>query len=313
MQHISVLKDEVEEYLALEEGQVIVDGTLGLGGHSLLILNKIGTNGHLIVFEQDSRNLQEAQKRLKQYEGQITYFHDNFCTLKSRITGSDYDSVDAVFLDLGLSSPHVDEAERGFSFMQEGPLDMRFDQRKSLTAAEIVNEWEEEDLARIFRDYGEERMAKKVARLICGRRKEQEFRTTTDLADFLENVLPKKRSKRASTAHPATKVFQALRIAVNEELEVLQDVLEQAMEVVKVGGRIVILTYHSLEDRIVKHFFKELERPKAVGEEAIYSNYGEPIVQNLTKKPVIPSEEELSLNPRSRSAKLRAYKKLKNN
>lgn len=308
MEHLSVLKSDVQKFLQLELGDVVVDATLGLGGHSLDILKAVGERGKLIAFEQDERNLEEAKQRLRAYEKQIVYIHDNFCNLKTRVTGSGVDQVDAILFDLGLSSPHVDEAERGFSFMKEAPLDMRFDQRQSLTAERVINEYEEEKLAEIFHIYGEEPMGRKIARMICERRKDKLFSSTVELADYVAGLVPKKFAKKV---HGATRVFQALRIEVNDELEVLKTALEESMEILKVGGRVVIIAYHSLEDRIVKHFFKDLERPVAVGEESIYSNFADPFVENLIKKPVVPSDEEIKENPRSRSAKLRAYKKLK--
>lgn len=311
MEHISVLKSAVQKYLGLEEGNLVVDGTLGLGGHALEILSAIGKDGVLIGFDQDRQNLEEAKKRLKAYEKQIVYINDNFRYLKTRLTENDIDQVDAILLDLGISSPHVDEADRGFSFMKEGPLDMRFDLDGRLTAADVVNGYEEVELAKIFFLYGEERLSRKFARFICERRKEKSFKTTTDLANFIESKAPKKYGGRKAKLHPATQIFQALRIEVNDELSALKEVLEQGMEVLEIGGRFVIISYHSLEDRIVKQFFRELERPKTVGEENLYRNFGEPIVERITKKPVTPDEEEVKVNPRSRSAKLRAYKKLK--
>ncbi len=310
MEHLSVLKQEVIDYLGLSEGGVVVDATLGLGGHSAEILKKIGDSGKLIAFDQDERNLKEAKERLKEYK-QVVYVRDNFCYLKSRLQANGVEEIDAILFDLGLSSPHVDESERGFSFMKDGPLDMRFNLDNPLTAAEIVNEYPEEDMLKIFYVYGEEKYGRKIASAICKRRVDQKFETTVELATFIESVVPKKRTGKGSKSHPATKVFQALRIAVNDELEVLSEVLDQAMEVLKVGGRVVVISYHSLEDRIVKHFFKELLKPKAEGEEAIYSNYADPIVEAVTKKPVKPTVEELNQNPRSRSAILRAYKKIK--
>lgn len=300
------MKEDVEKFLDLHGGETVADLTLGLGGHSEIILNKIGKNGHLYAFEQDARNLKEAEIGLSGYKDQITYIHDNFRYLKNRVTGN----VDAILLDLGLSSPHVDTAESGFSFMSDGPLDMRFDQRNPLSAADVVNAYGESRLTQIFFEYGEERLAKKIARDICKRRVDKKFSSTKELADFIDEVMPKKFTK-GMKGHPATRIFQALRIEVNDELGALKEVLPQAMEILKVGGRIVIISYHSLEDRIVKQFFKDLERPKAQGEEAIYSNFGEPIVKALTKKPVVPSLKEIEENNRSRSAKLRAYQKLK--
>lgn len=311
MEHLSVLKNETLEYLDLQSGEVAVDATLGLGGHAKEIVKKIGTTGTLIAFDQDERNLQEAKRRLDDYEDQVVYVNDNFRHLKTRLTGAGIEHIDAILFDLGLSSPHVDDAERGFSFNKNGPLDMRFDPRSKLTAYDVVNSYSEDDLAKIIFEYGEDRLGRKIARRIVEKRKEKPFETTTELADFIERVVPKKRSSKVSKSHPATQTFQAIRIEVNDELNVIREALDQAMEMLKVGGRVVVISYHSLEDRIVKHFFKELERPPATGEEALYSNHGDPIVKNLTKKPVGPSQEEISQNPRSRSAKLRAYKKLK--
>lgn len=301
LHHLPVLKEEVQGYLDLNNGDTVLDATLGLGGHALDILKKIGKRGKLYAIEQDERNLEEAKNRLKSFESQIVYIHDNFRYLKSRVT----EEVDAILFDLGLSSAHVDEASRGFSFLKEGPLDMRFDQRRKLTAQTVINTYPEQDLTEIFWNYGEERMAKKAARLIVERRNQQQFESTVELANFLEQILPRQHGKKV---HPATKIFQALRIEVNDELKALEEALNQAMEILKVGGRIVIISYHSLEDRIVKQFFKALLQPKI---ESVYSTYGEPFVAALTKKPVIPTEIEISTNPRSRSAKLRAYKKIK--
>lgn len=309
--HVPVLREDVQKYLSLTEGEVVVDGTLGLGGHSSDLVQAVGKTGRLLAFDQDKRNLDKAKERLKDYEDQITFFHDNFCYLKTRVTGSGIDEVDGILLDLGLSSPHVDDAERGFSFSKEGPLDMRFDQRGKLSAYDVVNAYKEEDLIRIFFEYGEEKFSRKVAGLICERRKEKPFETTTELADFIEKIYPKKRSSKGSKSHPATKIFQALRIEVNDEMSVLRDVLEQASELLNVGGRIVIISYHSLEDRLVKQFFKKLMSPPPTPEQAIYQSVGDPFVEALTKKPVVPSDEEILENPRSRSAKLRAYKKIK--
>ncbi|NIA01787.1 MAG: 16S rRNA (cytosine(1402)-N(4))-methyltransferase RsmH [Nitrospirae bacterium] len=309
MEHLSVLKNDVQKYLNLKGGEVVVDATLGLGGHSKDILKSIGEDGRLIAFEQDERNLEEAKKRLESYKKQIDYIYDNFRHLKSRITSR---GVDAILFDLGLSSPHVDDASRGFSFSKEGPLDMRFNSQGELTAEKVINTYSEEELIKIFFEYGEEKMSRKVAREICSRRSDKKFSTTTEFADFLEAILPRKRSKRASKTHPATKIFQALRIEVNDELNALKEALEQSIEVMKVGGRVVVISYHSLEDRIVKKFFKELEKPPATKEQSIYQTFGDPIVKKLTKKPVIPTDQEIEENPRSRSAKLRAYEKLRN-
>ncbi len=309
MRHVSVLRADVQKYLSLKKVEIVVDGTLGLGGHAEDILKAIGKEGKLIAFEQDERNLSSAREFLKKYESQIVYIHDNFCYLKNRLEEVGVQKVDAILLDLGLSSPHIDDETRGFSFLRSGPLDMRFDLRNKKTAEYVVNNYEEEKLVKIFFEYGEEKFASKIAREICRYRKSVPFTETTELADFISDIVPKKFVKRG--IHPATKVFQALRIEVNDELNVLKDVLRQAKDVLKVGGRIVVISYHSLEDRIVKQFFKALERPEPSEEEKVYQTYGEPIFERLTKKPVTPGEEEISENIRSRSAKLRAYRKIR--
>ena len=311
MEHISVLKEDVQKYLDLKDGEVLVDATLGLGGHARDSVENLGKKGTLIAFEQDERNLEEAQKRLKAYEKQIVYIHDNFRHLKTRITGSGFEEVDAIFFDLGLSSPHVDEEDRGFSFNKDGPLDMRFDPRGKLTAADVVNGYEEKELVRIFFEYGEEKMSRKIAGRIVERRADKIFSSTVELAEFIESIMPRKRSKKGSSGHPATRIFQALRIEVNDELGALSAALEQITDILRVGGRVVAISYHSLEDRLVKKFFKKLEQPKAKGEDAIYRNFDDPIFKSLTKKPVVPVEEEIEGNPRSRSAKLRAYVKVR--
>jgi len=307
MEHVSVLREEVKHYLKLRAGEVVIDGTLGLGGHAADILKQIGKSGKLLAFEQDERNLIEAKKRLLKFESQIVYFSDNFRNLKTRVTGIGIEKVDAILLDLGLSSPHVDDSDRGFAFRKEGPLDMRFDQHEKLTAEIIVNTYSEGELAEIFWKYGEERLSKKIARMICERRKTHPFHLTTDLAAIIEKAYPPKFTK-IDRGHPAAKIFQALRIAVNDELTVLEEVLRQSYDLLGSGGRMVVISYHSLEDRIVKQYFKALERPEPSAEEAIYSNFGNPLIK--PSKLVTPTEKEIELNPRSRSAKLRAYIKI---
>ena len=311
MEHVPVLKEEVLKYLGLEKGEVVVDATLGLGGHAKEILESVGKKGKLIAFEQDERNMEEAQKGLKNYKDQITYIHDNFRYLKTRITEVGINEIDAVLFDLGLSSPHVDEAYRGFSFQKEGPLDMRFDPRQKLTAADVINTYSEQALAKVIYEYAEERLSRMIARKICERRKTVPFLTTTELAEFMHSIMPFK-GKAYKKVHPATKIFQALRIEVNDELSALKESLWQAAEVLRIEGRIAIISYHSLEDRIVKHFFRSLENPEITDiQESLYRTHGDPIFQSLTKKPVIPTEKEIDKNPRSRSAKLRVYKKIK--
>ena len=305
--HVPVLKEEVLELLGLKKGYKVIDATLGLGGHSEEILKAIGETGHLYAFEQDERNLKVAQERLGPYQNQITYFHTNFVSLKTCLMDHGVSSVDAVLFDLGLSSPHVDNPERGFSFKKSGPLDMRYDQRQRLAASEIVNSWSENDLVEIFSKYGEERASKKVAREIISRRKEKPFDDTLELATFIGLVkrgIPEKKD-------PATNVFQAIRIAVNDEIAVLTDALNQAFEVLVSGGRMAVISYHSLEDRITKNIFRDYSKD--------IEDPNEPFINKIlrlkmgmliTKKPVSPSDKETLENPRSRSAKLRVIEKL---
>ncbi|MBI2634627.1 16S rRNA (cytosine(1402)-N(4))-methyltransferase RsmH [Candidatus Peregrinibacteria bacterium] len=304
MQHIPVLREEVQKYLELKNGDVVIDATLGLGGHALDILEKIGKKGKLIAFEQDERNLDQAKRRLEACNSQIVYFHDNFRNLKTRTKS--LSTVDAVLFDLGLSSPHVDDPVRGFSFMKNGPLDMRFDQRTRLTAEEILDNYPQEELARIFWEYGEEKMSRIIARKICEARKNYKFERTGQLVELIESILPVWKFKH----HPAARVFQALRIEVNDELDALKEGLNGAFEILKSGGRLVVISYHSLEDRIVKDFFNDLRQPPAKKEYLMYREHGDPLIEVLTKKPVVPGDKEIAENPRSRSAKLRACKKL---
>lgn len=313
MEHVSVLKNEVLEAMNLQEGDVVVDCTLGLGGHAKEILKRIGNKGRLIGFEKDERNLVEAQENLKDYDEQINCFPESFRYLKDRLIGLGLDKVDSILFDLGISSPHVDEAERGFSFIKDGPLDMRFDQKQNISAYDVVNFYSEADLKNVLYKYAEEKYAPKISRSILERRKEKLFESTLELAEFLEEIMPKKRSKRGKSSHPATKTFQALRIEVNSELKEVAETLPQAVEMLKMGGVVAVITFHSIEDRLVKKFFKTLERPPVEDpEEALYRTTGDPIVEKLFRKPIIPTKEELEANPRSRSAKLRVYKKIKN-
>ncbi|MFA6305168.1 MAG: 16S rRNA (cytosine(1402)-N(4))-methyltransferase RsmH [Candidatus Gracilibacteria bacterium] len=314
--HVSVLKNDVEKLLDLKKGEIVVDATLGLGGHAMVLLKNVGKTGKLIAFEQDERNLIEAKKRIKEFmKGEVKnvfYISDNFRYLKKRIIGIGIKKIHAILFDLGLSSPHIDDANRGFSFLNEGPLDMRFDERNPLTAEIVVNEWKEEELAKVFYEYGEEKYARKIAREICTHRKIEKFTSTSQLATFIEEVVCGGVGKRwKEKIHPATRVFQALRICVNDELNALTDALDQAAEMLEIGGRIAVISYHSLEDRIVKQFFKKLQQPQVSMEESIYRNYGDPFFEPITRKPIVPTDEEIEQNRRSRSAKLRVYKKVR--
>jgi len=304
--HDSVLVKEVVEGLCLRNGAVVVDGTLGLGGHAKEMLKEIGKDGVLVGFDCDELHLGLAKERLSDYRENTIFIRSNFVHLKSELLAHGINSVDAVLFDLGIASPHVDDSTRGFSFQEEGPLDMRLDDRLAVSASDIVNEWSIQEMARIFREYGEERAAMKIARAIVEFRDEVKIETTKQLSEIVLSVVHRK-----DRIHPATRVFQALRIAVNKELEVLEQGLEEAMNVLGVGGRLVVISYHSLEDRIVKKCFQKATKPKT--QETMFSLHDviEPAKFRLiTKKPIVPTDEELGRNPRSRSAKLRIVEKI---
>jgi 16S rRNA (cytosine1402-N4)-methyltransferase len=291
--HEPVLTDEVLSLLDLKGKRNVVDATLGLGGHAKIMLEKMPKSGKLIGFDADHSHIKVAKKNLRIFKDQVIFVNNNFVEMEAEMKKTKVRSIDAILFDLGIASPHVDFGERGFSFLREGPLDMRFNQNTGRTAADVLNDYSEKELVRIFFEYGEERNAKKIAREILKRRKWRKIKTTTQLAEFIEKTVG-----RHGKIHPATRIFQALRIEVNNELEVLPEGLRQAVALLKKGGRVAVISYHSLEDRIVKNYFRELSRMES------------PMLKLLTKKPVVPSDEEISRNPRSRSAKLRVAEKL---
>jgi 16S rRNA (cytosine1402-N4)-methyltransferase len=283
--HVPVMGREVVEGLAICAGGHYLDATVGGGGHSQLILSA-APDVQLTAIDQDQNALQAAQQKLVDYGDRVQFHHLNFAEFQSEPA-----QFDGIVADLGVSSAQVDQADRGFSFRQTAPLDMRMDQGRSLTAADIINTWDEAELARIFYTYGEERLSRKLARRIVERRP---FQTTTDLAEVIFYAVPS--SYRYGRIHPATRVFQALRIAVNRELDVLETFLQTAPIWLKPGGRFVIISFHSLEDRLVKHTFRNSS-----------------LLQVITKKPITPSEEEIQQNGRSRSAKLRIAERIQSN
>lgn len=307
LQHQSVLLPETLQFLNVKFGETVLDGTLGLGGHAEAILPLLGPDGHYYAFDLDQENLSHAQERLAPFSSQISFFHDNFAHCYSRLQQVGVSHVDAILLDLGLSSPHVDDAPRGFSFQSEGPLDMRFDRSQGVTAADVLAEYAEEDLKHIFYAYGEEPYAPKLARMVVERRKTQPLVTTTDLMTLIGEIMRFPKDQRKV----ATRIFQALRIAVNDEMEVLKSTIPQLLALLAPGGRVVILSYHSLEDRIVKQAFRESTRECVCPREVLRcACAGNASFKLLTKKPIVPSDQEISENPRSRSAKLRALQKL---
>lgn len=283
MEHIPVLLNEVIESLNLKDGDVVIDATLGLGGHTEEILKKILPSGRVMGIDRDARNIELAQIRLAQFKDKVRFVHDSFANIRSQIN----EPVDAVLFDLGFSSAHVDDGRRGFSFMHDGPLDMRYDIAQELTAELIVNELSQDDLARLFRKLGQERFADKIAKEIIKARKLQRLTSTVQLAEVISKVAP-----RVGKQHPATKVFQALRIAVNDELAQVQEGLEGAVDALKPCGLICVISFHSLEDRVVKDFFKSCAQ-----------------LEVITKKPIRPNKLEIKINPRARSAKLRVARK----
>lgn len=304
--HISVLMKEV---LSLFEGkklEVFIDGTLGLGGHSEGILKAHPEIQTLLGIDQDEKALSYATHRLAYWKNQVRFAKGNFKAIQKMAEENDIQHVDGILLDIGVSSIQLDEAERGFSFMREGPLDMRMDNSSPLTAEEIVNGWSESDLAALFRRYGEEPQSKRAARMIVEARKHHPIKTTLQLATLLEPLVPRYKQR----IHPATLVFQALRIAVNDELGVLEAILPVALNLLKPQGILAVITFHSLEDRIVKEFFREQASDK-VSTSGIGGMFidKEPTVKILTRKPITAQEDEIAENPRSRSAKLRAVEK----
>lgn len=308
--HIPVLANEVIFYLDLRKGERVVDATLGLGGHCGLIAKKVGDKGKIFAFEQDERNLERAKIRLHHFSDFITFFHTNFAHMREALAEKQVDEIDAALFDLGISSIHLDEAGRGFSFRFDGPLDMRMDQRQELTAFEIVNRFSEKAIADIIYQYGEERQSRRIAAAIIQSRKKNSIKTTTELAEIIARV--KKFDRKG--IHPATQTFQALRIYVNSELEVLKEGLQAAFDLLNDGGRMAVISFHSLEDRIVKNFFREKAAKCVCGPEVMRCECGKSVDgEILTKRPITAGEEEKAENPRSRSAKLRVLKKIKIN
>jgi len=302
--HIPVLLQEVVDYLELSPGNVVIDGTVGLGGHARAMLERVQpkglarrhtatAEGKLLGIDRDQANLNQAKKNLADYKKQVTLIHDSYLNLKQIAYDNGFYPADAILFDVGFSSVHIEDSTRGFSFQQQGPLDMRYDQDQELTAAEIVNTWPLKELERIFRQLGEERNALKIAVAIVRARRKELFETTTALSEVIKDVTPGR--GRHTKLHPATRVFQALRIAVNDELSALEQALPQALGTLRPGGRLAVISFHSLEDRIVKQTFKKLDGTK---------------IKIITKRPVTPTAAEIKANPRSRSAKLRVAERM---
>lgn len=307
-QHETVLLKETVDNLNIKPDGVYVDCTLGGAGHSAYLLSQLSESGHLFAFDQDSKALAHAKERLSEYAGQVTFIKSNFRYIKEALLEVGVTDVDGILYDLGVSSPQLDERERGFSYHQDAPLDMRMDQDAPLTARDVVNDWPYEDLVRIFFRYGEEKFSKQVAREIERRREVAPIETTGELVDCIKAAIPA--PARRKGGHPAKRVFQAIRIAVNDELGAVEDSLKDAMELLKPGGRISVITFHSLEDRITKQIFTEQAKgPELPPGLPIIPDEYKPKMKLVTRKPILPSEEELTENNRARSAKLRVVER----
>ncbi|HNU79160.1 MAG TPA: 16S rRNA (cytosine(1402)-N(4))-methyltransferase RsmH [Bacillota bacterium] len=308
-EHIPVLLNETLEYLDPKPGGVYIDGTLGGAGHSSEIAKRIVPGGVLIGIDQDSNAIDAATRRLEAYKDNVIIVRDNFRNIKTIALQKGFKEVDGILLDIGVSSHQLDEKERGFSYMQDGPLDMRMDTENGLNASDIVNNSSEQELIRILRDYGEEKWAVRIAKFITEERKNSRIDTTFKLADIIQRAIPA--AARRDGGHPAKRTFQALRIAVNDELQVLEEAVTNAARLLKPGGRLVVITFHSLEDRIVKKIFNNMEKPCTCPPQLPVCACGkEPLLRVITKKPVTAGVEELKTNTRSKSAKLRAAERV---
>lgn len=304
--HVSVLLDECIDALNIRENKTYVDCTLGGTGHTQEILKKL-KGGKLIGIDQDTDALKNAKVLLKDYEN-VILVHQNFENIKEIIIENAPAGVDGILMDLGVSSYQLDEGERGFSYMKDAPLDMRMNREEELSAYDVVNKYPEEEIYRIIRDYGEEKWAKRVAGFIRKARDEKPIETTLELVDLIKAAIPAK--ARREGPHPAKRTFQAIRIEVNRELSILRQTVLDAVDGLNPGGRLAIITFHSLEDRIVKTTYKELENPCNCPKNMPCICGKVATVKILTKKPILPTDEEIEINPRSRSAKLRVLEKL---
>ena len=306
--HVSVLLDECIQGLNIRPDGIYVDGTLGGAGHSSHIASKI-TTGRLIGIDRDEVALTAAAERLAPYGDRVTLVHSNFCDIASVLARLGIGGVDGILLDLGVSSPQLDDGARGFSYMADAPLDLRMDHSEALTAAAVVNTWSYEELKRILYEYGEERYAPQIASAICKRREQAPVRTTLELVDIIRSAMPPAALREKQ--HPAKRSFQAIRIAVNDELGAVSQVMRDAIPCLNPGGRLAVITFHSLEDRIVKNAMAEAAKGCTCPPSFPVCVCGKkPKVRLITRKPIVSGEEELARNPRARSAKLRICEKL---
>ena len=301
---------ETIDMLDVKPDGIYVDATLGGAGHSEYLLSKLSEKGHLYAFDQDQNAIDNAQKRLAPYieKGMVTFIKDNFRHLRDRLHDLGVTEIDGIYYDLGVSSPQLDQRERGFSYKKDAPLDMRMNQEASLTAYEVVNQYDYHDLVRIFFKYGEDKFSKQIARKIEQARELKPIETTTELAEIIKSAKPAKELKKKG--HPAKQIFQAIRIEVNDELGAADESIQQAIELLALDGRISVITFHSLEDRLTKQLFKEastVEVPKGL---PFIPDDLKPKMELVSRKPILPSKEELEANNRSHSAKLRVARKI---
>ena len=307
MKHYSVLLSESIEGLNIKEDGIYIDATLGYGGHSSEIFKKI-PKGHLYSFDQDKEAIEFSNNRLSKIGNNFTIIHSNFVNMVEELEKLNINKVDGILFDLGLSSPQIDEKERGFSFMSDSPLDMRMNREDKTTAKDIINNYSYDELLNIFYSYGEEKMSKQIAKKIISERENKEINTTKELVDIIKNAVG---AKYFNNSHPERNIFQAIRIEVNNELNTLRTILPKAINILNTGGRISVITFHSLEDRIVKQAFKKASDVNELvkGLPEIPSEY-KPLIKLINKKPIIPSSKELEENTRSKSAKLRIIERL---
>lgn len=304
--HKSVLLNETIDGLNIKPDGIYVDGTLGGGGHAYEVCRRLGEKGSIIGIDQDAAAIEAASARLKDFGEKVTIVRSNYCDMKSKLHELGIDKVDGIVLDLGVSSYQLDTAERGFSYREDAPLDMRMDTRQKMTARDIVNDYTEADLYRVIRDYGEDKFAKNIAKHIVQARAVKPVETTAELSEIIRASIPMKFQKKSG--HPAKRTFQAIRIELNRELDVLCDSLDDMIDLLNPGGRLCIITFHSLEDRIVKSAFRKNENPCTCPPDFPVCVCGKKSKGSIiTKKPILPSEEELEYNSRSKSAKLRIF------
>lgn len=307
--HVSVLLSECIESLNIRDGYTYVDATAGGGGHSLEIAKRLGEGSRLICFDRDTSAIAAAKARLSDYLDKVTFINDNFSSLGRVLKELGITNLGGVLADLGCSSHQFDTPERGFSYMHDAPLDMRMDVTSPLSAYNVVNEYSEERLKKILYEYGEERFAPKIASRICQRRAESPIKTTLELSEIIKSAIPK--ANRIDGPHPAKRSFQAIRIEVNSELDAIEPLIRDAVSAMAPGGRLAIISFHSLEDRIVKQTYKSLTQGCTCPKDFPVCVCGRtPDIREITKKPILPTEDELTSNPRSRSAKLRVAEKI---